>query len=653
MRRTLFDATHDQYRASVRQFLAQEVAPRAEEFEQAGIVDREVFRRAGEAGFLGFAVPEAHGGGGVRDFRFNAILGEEAQAAGLASAGLGLTLHTDICLPYFLDLTTEEQKARWLPGIADGDAHHRRRHDRTGSRLRPGRHLHHGRRDGDHYVVNGSKTFITNGINADLVIVAVKTDPTQRHAGMSLLVVEAGMAGFERGRNLDKLGLHGQDTAELFFTDVRVPVANLLGTEGMGFRHLTLNLAQERLSIAVAGIAAARAVLDWTVAYTKERTAFGTPVGSFQNSKFRLAELATEVSVGQAYVDRCIEALNDGELEATDAADGQAVVHRVAGSGGRPRGAAARRLRLHARVPDRPGLHRRPHHPDLRRNLRDHEGDRGPQPRPLTASSTSGVGVVDVATRRGEAGTGRLCPIQSPGRAMRIGMFVAETSPPGSTVADLLDRVRWCEDNGIHTGWVPHVPWSLDGLTAVALAGQVTERIELGTAVVPTWSHHPYAMAQHALSAQAASNGRLLLGIGPSHRNVAENWYGADYDGVIHHVREYVDVLDAVNRAQDDANHGRGLGAMGGRVHHEGELYPVESLLGVPGAEPVPIYLAALAPLMLKLAGERADGTITWMCDEKAIETHVVPRLTAAAEGVGRPVPRVIGGLPGRGVRQP
>jgi len=229
---------------------------------------------------------------------------------------------------------------------------------------------------------------------------------------------------------------------------------------------------------------------------------------------------------------------------------------------------------------------------------------------------------------------------------MRIGMFVAETSPPGSTVGDLLDRVRWCEDNGIHTGWVPHVPWSLDGLTAVALAGQVTERIELGTAVVPTWSHHPYAMAQHALTAQAASNGRLLLGIGPSHRNVAENWYGADYDGVIHHVREYVDVLDAVNRAQDDANHGRGLGEMGGRVHHQGERYPVESLLGVPGAEAVAIYLAALAPLMLKLAGGRAEGTITWMCDERAIDTHVVPRLTAAAEGVGRPVPRVIGGLP-------
>jgi F420-dependent oxidoreductase-like protein len=229
---------------------------------------------------------------------------------------------------------------------------------------------------------------------------------------------------------------------------------------------------------------------------------------------------------------------------------------------------------------------------------------------------------------------------------MRIGLFIAETSPPGSDIAGLLERARWADEHGLHTGWVPHVPWSLDGLTAVALAGQVTERIELGTAVVPTWSHHPYAMAQHALTAQAACGGRLLLGIGPSHQSVAEGWYGADYHGVINHVREYVEVLDAVNAAQADANAGRGMAGMGGRVHHEGELYPVESLLGVPGAETVPVYLAALAPLMLKLAGERAEGTITWMCDEHAIETHVVPRLTAAAEGVGRPVPRVIGGMP-------
>jgi alkylation response protein AidB-like acyl-CoA dehydrogenase len=320
MKRTLFDPEHDQFRASVRQFLAKEVEPRNEEFERAGIVDRDVFLRAGEAGFLGFAVPEEHGGGGVRDFRYNAVLGEEAQAAGLASVGLGLTLHTDICQPYFLDLTTDEQKARWLPGIATGELITAVAMTEPGTGSDLAGIAATAVRDGDHYVVNGSKTFITNGINADLVITAVKTDPTQRHTGMSLLVVEEGMPGFERGRNLEKLGLHGQDTAELFFTDVRVPVANLLGTEGQGFRHLSQKLAQERLSIAVAGIAAARAALDWTVAYVRERTAFGKPVGSFQNSKFRLAELATDVEVGQAFVDRCIVALNDGELSAEEAA---------------------------------------------------------------------------------------------------------------------------------------------------------------------------------------------------------------------------------------------------------------------------------------------------------------------------------------------
>jgi len=320
MKRTLFDPEHDQFRASVRQFLAKEVEPRNEEFERAGIVDRDVFLKAGEAGFLGFAVPEEHGGGGVRDFRYNAVLGEETQAAGLASAGLGLTLHTDICLPYFLDLTTDEQKQRWLPGIATGELITAVAMTEPGTGSDLAGIATTAVRDGDHYVVNGSKTFITNGINGDLVITAVKTDPTQRHTGMSLLVVEAGTPGFERGRNLEKLGLHGQDTAELFFTDVRVPVENLLGTEGMGFRHLAQKLAQERLSIAVAGIAAARAALDWTVTYVKERTAFGQPIGSFQNSKFRLAELATDVEVGQAFVDRCIRALNDGELTAEEAA---------------------------------------------------------------------------------------------------------------------------------------------------------------------------------------------------------------------------------------------------------------------------------------------------------------------------------------------
>jgi len=320
MERTIFEAEHEQFRDAVRQFLAREVVERNDGFERAGIVDRDVFLAAGRAGFLGFAVPEEHGGGGVRDFRYNAVLGEEAARLGLGSVGLGLTLHTDICQPYFLDLTTDEQKQRWLPGIASGELITAVAMTEPGAGSDLAAIATTAERDGDDYVVNGSKTFITNGINADLVIVAVKTDPTRRHAGMSLVVVERGMPGFERGRNLEKLGLHGQDTAELFFDDVRVPAANLLGVEGSGFRHLAQKLAQERLSIAVAGVAAARAALDWTVDYAKERTAFGAPIGSFQNSKFRLAELATDVAVGQAFLDQCIVGLNAGELSGEEAA---------------------------------------------------------------------------------------------------------------------------------------------------------------------------------------------------------------------------------------------------------------------------------------------------------------------------------------------
>jgi len=320
MRRTLFEEEHELFRASARQFLDKEVLPHHERWERAGVVDRELFTAAGAAGFLGFAAPEAHGGSGVRDFRYNLVLDEEVQLSGVGAAGLGLTLHTDICLPYFLDLTTEDQKARWLPGICSGELITAVAMTEPGTGSDLAGIASTAIRDGDHYVVNGSKTFITNGINADLVITAVKTDPSQRHAGMSLLVLERGMEGFERGRNLEKVGLHAQDTAELFFTDVRVPVENLLGPEGHGFRHLVQNLPQERLSIAAAGVAAARAALQWTLAYCKERRAFGQPVGSFQNSRFRLAELATEVEVGQAFVDRCVVALNAGELTAEEAA---------------------------------------------------------------------------------------------------------------------------------------------------------------------------------------------------------------------------------------------------------------------------------------------------------------------------------------------
>ncbi len=320
MERTVFEDEHEALRASFRGWLDQEVVPNYLEWEAAGIVPHDLFAAAGSHGFLGMAIPEEYGGGGVDDFRYNLVIDEEIQAAGVGGAGLGMSLHNDICLPYFLAYCTDEQRARWLPGIASGELVTAVAMTEPGIGSDLASMTTTAIRDGDHYVVNGSKTFITNGINADLVITAVKTDPTQKHRGISLLILERGMDGFDRGRNLEKLGLHSQDTAELFFTDVSVPVTNLLGEEGAGFLQLVHNLPQERLSIAVAGVAAARAALGWTLEYVKERQAFGQPVGSFQNSRFVLAELATEVEVAQAFVDRCVVALNDESLTAEEAA---------------------------------------------------------------------------------------------------------------------------------------------------------------------------------------------------------------------------------------------------------------------------------------------------------------------------------------------
>jgi alkylation response protein AidB-like acyl-CoA dehydrogenase len=321
MQRTIFTDEHDMFRAAFRQFVEKEIVPSFLQWEADGIVPRELFAAAGASGFLGMEVPEDLGGGGVDDFRYNLIIGEELQRSGTGGAGLGITLHNDICLPYFTSLCTDEQKERWLPGICSGELITAIAMTEPGIGSDLASMGTTAIRDGDAYVVNGSKTFITNGINADLVITAVKTDPTQKHKGMSLVVLERGMEGFERGRNLEKVGLHSQDTAELFFTDVHVPVGNLLGTEGQGFVHLVRNLPQERLSIAASAVAAAEAALGWTLEYVKERKAFGQPVGSFQNSRFKLAEVRTEIDVAQAFVDRCIEGLNDGMLTAEEAAE--------------------------------------------------------------------------------------------------------------------------------------------------------------------------------------------------------------------------------------------------------------------------------------------------------------------------------------------
>jgi alkylation response protein AidB-like acyl-CoA dehydrogenase len=320
MRRTLFEPEHVDYRESVRRFVAEEITPHHAEWEREGIVPRELFAKAAAKGMLAMQVPEEFGGSGVDDFRFNQIISEEVGFSGDAGSGLGITLHNDICLPYFLRLCNEEQKARWLPGIADGSlitalamTEPEMGSDLAGLRTTAVR-------EAGEYVVNGSKTFITNGINSDLVITAVKTDPSQRHAGISLLIVERGMEGFERGRNLEKVGMHAQDTAELFFDNVRVPVENRLGEEGQGFRHMTASLPQERLSIAIAGVAAARGALRATIEYVKQRQAFGQPIGSFQNSRFALAEMATEVELATSFCDQAVLALNARELSPEDAA---------------------------------------------------------------------------------------------------------------------------------------------------------------------------------------------------------------------------------------------------------------------------------------------------------------------------------------------
>jgi len=321
MRRAHLTADHELFRTSVATFVEREMVPHREEWDAAGIVPRELFEKAGAAGFLAMAAPEEYGGGGVDDFRYNQVFSEAMAAAGVGAEGLGMALHNDICLPYFLSLATDEQKARWLPGVCSGELVTAIGMTEPGIGSDLASMSTSAVRDGDHYVVNGAKTFITNGINADLVITAVKTDPAERHRGMSLLVIERGMEGFERGRNLEKIGLHAQDTAELFFTDVRVPVENLLGAEGQGFNQLVVNLPQERISIAVAGVAAAEAALGWTLEYTEQRSAFGQPVSSFQNTRFELAEMRTEIDVAQVFVDHCVMLLDDGELTVEEAAE--------------------------------------------------------------------------------------------------------------------------------------------------------------------------------------------------------------------------------------------------------------------------------------------------------------------------------------------
>ncbi|MEU8527801.1 MULTISPECIES: acyl-CoA dehydrogenase family protein [Streptomyces] len=313
MKRQIFTADHEAFRESVRTFLAKEVLPHYEQWEKDGIVSREVWRAAGRQGLLGLAVDEEYGGGGNTDFRYSAVLAEEFTRAG--APGLAIGLHNDIIGPYLTSLATDEQKARWLPGFCSGETITAiaMTEPGAGSDLQGIRTSAEDR--GDHWVLNGSKTFISNGILADLVIVVAKTTPEGGAHGLSLLVVERGTEGFERGRNLDKIGQKSQDTAELFFNDVRVPKENLLGELDGAFIHLMTNLAQERMAIAVAGIAAAEHLLEITTTYVKEREAFGRPLSRLQHIRFEIAEMATECAVTRSFLDRCIVDHSNGELD--------------------------------------------------------------------------------------------------------------------------------------------------------------------------------------------------------------------------------------------------------------------------------------------------------------------------------------------------
>jgi acyl-CoA dehydrogenase len=312
MRRDIFSAEHELFRDQFRRFAEKEIAPKVEGWNERGMSDRETWRLAGQQGFLGAAAPVEYGGAGG-DFLYDAILMEEM--SWIRAHAMMISLHSDIIMPYLITYGSEEQKRRYLPGAVSGDILLGIAMTEPGTGSDLANVQTKARRDGDFYVLDGSKTFISNGQIGDLFIVVAKTDPEADppHRGTSLILVEASTPGFIRGRKLDKLGLRGQDTSELAFDDCRVPVSNLLGEEGQGFKMLMEKLQQERLCIAVASIASCRRALHDTIDYVRQRRAFGQPIARFQNTQFKLAELATEVEVGQAFIDKLLAAHIRGE----------------------------------------------------------------------------------------------------------------------------------------------------------------------------------------------------------------------------------------------------------------------------------------------------------------------------------------------------
>jgi len=319
IKRTVFDSEQDMFRDSFRKFLLEEAVPHHEQWEKDGQVSREFWKKAGEMGYLSPTVPEAYGGVEV-DFRYNAVVAEEVANFGLT--GIGFGLHSDIAVPYIMAYGTEEQKQKYLPGCVNGDiiTAIAMTEPGTGSDLQGVKTSAILSDDGEHYILNGSKTFITNGQLADFVIVVAKTDPSAGGKGTSLLLLEAGTEGFVKGQNLHKIGMKAQDTSELFFQDVKVPKANLLGTEGMGFIYLMQELPQERLSVSLSAVACAESILEQTVTYVKDRKAFGKSIASFQNTQFKLAEMSSTVTMARVFIDKCLELHLEKELDAVTAA---------------------------------------------------------------------------------------------------------------------------------------------------------------------------------------------------------------------------------------------------------------------------------------------------------------------------------------------
>lgn len=318
MRRRLYDADHEAFRDVVREYVAREIAPHHDEFLRDGSISRSAWTAAGAQGMLGLSVPEKYGGSGAGDYRYNAVLDEEITRAGVAySAAFGI--HAHVVANYLLHESDEEQRERWLPGFCSGEIITAVGMTEPGGGSDLAALTTRAERSGGGWVLNGAKTFITNGCTADLVVVAARTTPGSRSRGISLFAVEAGTQGFERGRKLDKVGQREGDTAELFFRDAWVPAANLIGPEGGGFACMMRHLPTERLASAVCNVSHARHVLEATLAYARERSAFGQPIGSFQHNRFALADLVTSVDVAQAWVDACVAAHADGELSTADA----------------------------------------------------------------------------------------------------------------------------------------------------------------------------------------------------------------------------------------------------------------------------------------------------------------------------------------------